>query len=143
MHGWRHLALSDFGSVSRAGQDARSCLKHWRHPIGTDISLLHCAGRKHQLRKACGRVLQAPVVGDGRYGQQRSAEQLWFNAQLDLLPREEADRPEEALGRMLQCNRHLQLHCFQVWLLRWPRHLCRLVLQISCLAGMRHAASQE
>lgn len=30
------------------------------------------------------------------------------------LPVAPEDRPEEAMGRMLRCNRHLQLHCFQV-----------------------------
>jgi len=40
------------------------------------------AGRKHQLRKACANVLQAPILGDGRYGLLRSPEQQWFQAQL-------------------------------------------------------------
>ena len=73
-----------------------------------------CAGRKHQLRKACANVLRAPIVGDGRYALLRSPEQRWFQERLQELPAVPEDRPEEALGSMLRCNRHLQLHCFQV-----------------------------
>ena len=81
------------------------------------------AGRKHQLRKACARVLQAPIIGDGLYGQTRSAQQLWFNDRLDQQPGQPGDRPEEALSRMLRCNRHLQLHCIQVALVYLPSAL--------------------
>ena len=75
---------------------------------------LLAAGRKHQLRKACANVLHAPILGDGRYALLRSPEQHWFQERLQALPALPEDRPEEALGSMLRCNRHLQLHCFQV-----------------------------
>ena len=81
------------------------------------------AGRKHQLRKACARVLQAPIIGDGLYGQTRSAQQLWFNDRFDQQPGQPGDRPEEALSRMLRCNRYLQLHCIQVALVNLPNAL--------------------
>lgn len=77
-----------------------------------------CAGRKHQLRKACANVLHAPILGDGRYALLRSPEQRWFQERLQELPAVSEDRPEDALGSMLRCNRHLQLHCFQVSLIR-------------------------
>ena len=81
------------------------------------------AGRKHQLRKACANVLHAPILGDGRYALLRSPEQLWFQERLQELPAVPEDRPEEALSSMLQCNRHLQLHCFQVILVSFSIYL--------------------
>ena len=77
-----------------------------------------CSGRKHQLRKACANVLRAPILGDGRYALLRSPEQRWFQERLQDLPAVPEDRSEKALGSMLRCNRHLQLHCFQVSLKR-------------------------
>ena len=82
--------------------------------VNSSMSIRVPAGRKHQLRKACARVLQAPIIGDGLYGQTRSAQQLWFNDRLDQQPCQPDDRAEEALSRMLRCNRYLQLHCVQV-----------------------------
>ncbi|CAL5224831.1 g7583 [Coccomyxa viridis] len=78
------------------------------------LALQPVTGRKHQLRKACANVLRAPIVGDGRYALLRSPEQRWFQERLQALPAVPEDRPEEALGSMLRCNRHLQLHCFQL-----------------------------
>ncbi len=49
-----------------------------------------CAGRKHQLRIHCARVLSAPILGDARYGMTRNAVQRkvladlnTFNSQVD------------------------------------------------------------
>lgn len=50
--------------------------------VYTILIMLLFAGRKHQLRKACANVLQAPILGDGRYGLLRSPEQQWFQAHL-------------------------------------------------------------
>ena len=109
------------------------------HKRGAGVGFCHVvhkgagvyAGRKHQLRKACANVLRAPIVGDGRYALLRSPEQRWFQERLQELPAVPDDRPEEALGSMLRCNRHLQLHCFQVRLMcisdRWQAPLKRLI----------------
>lgn len=59
-------------------------------------------------------MLHSPILGDGRYALLRSADQQWFQARLTEAPAVPGERAEQTLGMALRCNRHLQLHCFQV-----------------------------
>ena len=51
----------------------------------TAVCPVLCAGRKHQLRIHCARVLLAPILGDARYGMTRNDVQRKVLADLNTI----------------------------------------------------------